>query len=89
MGNGTIDVGNKTLTRKPGQPAVEVISGSAQQRIDGSITTEPPCGAMSQQGREFLGNLSAPQKFVHLIGCREPKVKPGSEVRGYPNPVKR
>jgi hypothetical protein len=43
---------------------------------------------MSQQGGEFSGNLSAPQKFVHLVGCREPKVR-GSEVRQYSNPAKR
>jgi len=92
VGNGNIEVGNRTPTRKPGQPAVEATSGrngSSEQRIDSSPKTEHPCGAMSQQGDEFRGNLSAPQKFVHLVGCREPKVKPGSEVRQYPNPAKR
>jgi len=44
---------------------------------------------MSQQGGEFRGNLSAPQKFVHLVGCREPKVAKGSGVRQYANPAKR
>ncbi|SDH42053.1 MULTISPECIES: hypothetical protein [Bradyrhizobium] len=91
MGNGNIDVGNQTPTRKPGQPAVELTSGrsgSSEQRVDSSMKTEPPCGAMSQQGGEFRGNLSAPQKFVHLVGCREPKVR-GSEVRQYSNPAKR
>jgi hypothetical protein len=92
VGNGNIEVGNRTPTRKPGQPAVELTSGrngSPEQRIDSSLKTEPPCGAMSQQGGEFRGNLSAPQKFVHLVGCREPKVVRGSEVRQYPNPAKR
>ena len=92
MGNGNIDVGNQTPTRKPGQPAVELTSrrnGSSEQRIDSSLKTEPPCGAMSQQGGEFRGNLSAPQKFVHLVGCREPKVVRDAEVRQYPNPAKR
>jgi hypothetical protein len=28
VGNGNIDVGNKTATRKPGQPAVEHLAGS-------------------------------------------------------------
>ena len=91
MGNGNIEVGNRTPTRKPGQPAVELVSGrngSSEQRIDSSLKTEPPCGAMSQQGGEFRGNLSAPQKFVHLVGCREPKVKAGSEIGQYPNPAK-
>jgi hypothetical protein len=33
--------------------------------------------------------VSAPQKFVQLVGCRERKVKPGLEARQYSNPVKR
>jgi hypothetical protein len=92
VGNGNIDVGNQSPTRKPGQPAVELTSGrngSSEQRIDNLLKTESPCGAMSQQGTEFRGNLSAPQKFVHLVGCHEPKVRTGSEVRQYPNPAKR
>ena len=92
MGNGNIDVGNQTPTRKPGQPAVNLTSGrngSSEQRIDSSMKTEPPCGAMSQQGGEYRGNLSAPQKFVHLVGCREPKVVGGSVISQYPNPAKR
>jgi hypothetical protein len=92
VGNGNIEVGNHTPTRKPGQPAVEPTSGrngSSEQRIDSSPKTEPPCGAMSQQGDEFHGNLSAPQKFVHLVGCREPKVVRDSEVRQYSNATKR
>ena len=92
MGNGNIEVGKQTPTRKPGQPAVELTSrrnGSSEQRIDSSLKTEPPCGAMSQQGGEFRGNLSAPQKCVHLVGCRELKVDRDAEVRQYPNPAKR
>jgi hypothetical protein len=93
VGNGNIEVGNRTPTRKPGRPAVELMSGrngSPEQRIDSSsLKTDPPCGAMSQQGGEFRGNLSAPQKFVHLVGCREPKVVKGSGVRQYSNPAKR
>ena len=44
---------------------------------------------MSQQGSEFRGNISAPQKFVQLVGCRDRKAGPGLEARQYPNPVKR
>jgi hypothetical protein len=92
VGNGNIEVGNQTPTRKPGRPAVELMSGrngSPEQRIDSSLKTEPPCGAMSQQGGEFRGNLSSPQKFVHLVGCHEPKFVKGSEISQYPNPAKR
>ncbi|WP_156438489.1 hypothetical protein [Bradyrhizobium valentinum] len=68
-------------------------------RIDPSLktgrqrkTSEHPtsvCGAMSQQGSEFRGNVSAPQKFVQLVGCRDRKVGTGLEARQYSNPVKR
>jgi hypothetical protein len=63
----------------------------AQGTIQGTISEHPvgPCGAMSQQGSEFRGNVSAPQKFVHLVGCRERKAGPGLEARQYSNPVKR
>ena len=92
MGNGSIDVGKQTPTRKPGQPLVESMSGrngSSGLRIDSPPKTEHPCGAMSQQGSEFRGNVSAPQKFVHLVGCREPKVVRDALVHQSPNPAKR
>jgi hypothetical protein len=97
VGSGNTDVGNKTPTRKPGQP--EHSSGSNRLRIDPSLKTDHQerasgypaglCGAMSQQGSEFRGNVSAPQKFVHLVGCRERKAEPGLGPRQYSNPVKR
>lgn len=47
-------------------------------------------GAMSQQSAPVVGdNQGSPQKFVRLVGCRDPKVKRGSEVHPYPNPIKR
>ena len=97
MGSGNTDVGNKTPTRKPGQP--EHSSGSNRLRIDPSLKTDHQerasgypaglCGAMSQQGSEFRGNVSAPQKFVHLVGCRERKAESGLGAHQYSNPVKR
>jgi len=39
--------------------------------------------------RRIGGNISAPQKFVHLVGCRDRKVERGLEARQYSNPVKR
>ena len=94
MGNGNIHVGNETPTRKPGQPTVESFSGSngsSELRIDSPLRPEHPeiCGAMSQQGGEFRGNISSPQEFLHLVGCRDPKVKSGPEVRQYSNRTKR
>ncbi|KRQ95670.1 hypothetical protein CQ12_03530 [Bradyrhizobium jicamae] len=96
MGHRNTDVGNDTPTRKPGQPVVGNLSGS-NSRIDPSLKRQEKasqhpagvCGAMSQQGGEFRGNVSAPQKFVHLVGCRDRKVAPDPEVRQYPNPLKR
>ena len=82
MGNGDINVGNESPIRKSGQ-----------LRMDSSPKTEEKssglCGAMAQQGDEFRGNMSAPQKFVHLVGCRDRKVRPAVEARQYSNPVKR
>ena len=34
-------------------------------------------------------NQCSPQKLVRLVGCRDPKAKPGSEVRPHPDPAKR
>ena len=79
MGNGNLDVGNATPTRRP---------GSSERRIDPSSNSPGICGAMSQQGGEFGGNVSAPQKFVQLVGCRDRKAAP-AEVHQYSNPVKR
>jgi hypothetical protein len=71
VGNGNIDVG----------PASDT-SGSAKMK-----RPRIP-GAMAQQGGDSgRGNLSAPQKFVHLVGCRQPKTRP--EVSLRPAPVKR
>jgi hypothetical protein len=105
VGSGNINVGNDTPARKPGQPAVENLSGSNSSgpRIDPSLKPERQgkaqgktqgkagglCGAMSQQNSEFRGNVSAPQKLVHLVGCRESKAGPGPEARQYSNPLKR
>lgn len=80
MGIGNIDVGSATPTREAGPPV--------QRQGETPEDPVPSCGAMLQQGSEFCGNVSSPQKFLHLVGCRERKPDPGQEVRPYPNPVK-
>jgi hypothetical protein len=80
VGSGNIDVGSASPTRKPGQP-VERQGKTSEHPVN-------PCGAMSQQGGEFRGNVSEPQKFVRLVGCRERKV-PGLEASQHSNPIKR
>ena len=89
MGKGNIHVG-----RQFGEPIVErlaAIDGTSELRIDPStsVKSERPriCGAMTQQCGDS-GNLSAPQKFVHLVGCRDPKARPEPWVRPRPAAVK-
>jgi hypothetical protein len=87
VGNGSIDVGNEKLIRKSGQPAVEILGeSSSKPRIENEnpltqnlLKTERPgiSSAMAQQcGDIGRGNQSAPQKFVRLVGCRDPKARP-------------
>ena len=45
---------------------------------------------MSQQcGDSGRGNQSAPQKFVQLVGCRDPKARPEPWVRPRPGQAAR
>jgi hypothetical protein len=95
VGNGNIDVGTKTPTRKTGKPLIQRLSGSnglPEPRIDQLIPSraERPkiCGAMTlQSGDSGWGNQSAPQKLLHLVGCREQKTSPERPLR--PGPAKR
>jgi hypothetical protein len=84
VGNGNIDVGKDTLTRKTGQPLVKHLlgrDGLPELRIDQQTTVRAArptdiCGAMAQQGdQSSSGNQSASQGLVHLVGCRE-KARP-------------
>jgi hypothetical protein len=77
VGNGNNDVGNETATRNAGR------TGLADK--SGPLKAERPkiCGAMLQQCAES-GNFSTPQKFVRLIGCRDPKPKAWVRPRGAP-----
>lgn len=81
MGIGNTDVGSATPTREPGQPV--------ERQREAPEHVVHPCGAMLQQGGEFRGNVSSPQKFVHLIGCRERKPGAGLHARPSSNPAKR
>jgi hypothetical protein len=93
VGNDNIEVG-KTPIRKAGQPIVgrpaqpdgaSALRGGAQNPPK---TARPKiCGAMSQQ-RCDSGNYSAPQKFVHLVGCRDPKARPAPSNRPRAAPKK-
>jgi len=78
VGSGNIDLGEKAPP-KPERPLIERLPGignSPEPRIARPQTTRPSgCGAMSQQCGN-IGNASAPQKFIQLVGYREPKARP-------------
>jgi hypothetical protein len=89
VGNGNIDVGNEHPTRKPGQPVVEAPGSTSRVDQQNPLRTERPriSGAMAQQcGDNGRGNQSAPQKFVRLVGCRDPKARPERTIRPRPVP---
>jgi len=90
VGNGNIDVGNDTPTRKTGKP-IEQMKGSGSsdagnKQMQAGQTAN--CGAMSQQGSfSYHGNVSSPQQLLHLVGCRDPKAR--YEHRTRPAPQRR
>jgi hypothetical protein len=79
VGNDNLGVGSLPPTRKTGQPNVEQMKASGSSDAGSKqMQAEQPrnCGAMSQQGSfSYHGNVSVPQKLVHLVGCRDPKVR--------------
>jgi hypothetical protein len=88
---GSIDVGDKSAARPPGRAILERLARTGdtlEPRIEApnTVRTRRPgnCGAMSQQCGDG-GNTSTPQKFVQLVGCRDPKAS-GPWVR--PGPAK-
>lgn len=90
VGNGNTDVGNEKLSRKPGQPVVEALGDDSSNKPRTDKQDRPRAErprisvAMAQQcGDMGRGNQSAPQKFVRLVGCRDPKVRPEPQVRPF------
>jgi hypothetical protein len=88
VGNGNIDVGSTSPTRKTGKPIVEQMKGSGRSEAGNPKQMQAGqsnCGAMSQQGSfSYHGNVSSPQQLVHLVGCRDPKVRVESWTRPAP-----
>ena len=92
MRDGNSDVGTKTATRKPRPAMAQGLArpGFAEPQIDRQdpAKMKRPSGAMQQQcGDSSRGNQSALQKFVRLVGYRDPNARPGPGVQ--PRPVKR
>ena len=84
MDHGDIVVGSKPSTRKPSavKPKTAIVeklakrAGVSMQRAKAAPgIADRHCGAMSQQ-RSDSGAVSTPQKFVHLVGCRDSKTNP-------------
>jgi hypothetical protein len=92
VGNGNIDGGKKSPIRKPGQPMAGTSggNGSSAAQFDAQKIERPRvCGAMAQQcGDSGRGNDYAPQKFVRLVGYRDPSPRPETWVRPRPAPAK-
>jgi hypothetical protein len=92
VGNGNIDGGKKFPTRKQGQPMAGTLpgNGSSAAQLDAQKIERPRvCGAMTQQcGDSGRGNDYAPQKFVRLVGYRDPSPRPETWVRPRPAPAK-
>ncbi len=92
MGNGSTDVDSIPRPRETGQPSIERLIKSSffELWVDPRDVTrtdpERPCGAMAQQCGDS-GYQSAPQKFIHLVGCRDTKVC--AERANRPNSPKR
>jgi hypothetical protein len=78
MGGDDIVVG-KPASRETSQAIVAHLTAPAgspdRQKVDRQDGGRPRfCGAMSQQ-RDDSGAQSIPQKFVHLVGCCDPKAR--------------
>jgi hypothetical protein len=89
MGGDDIVVGNKSAVRKSSQTMVgplKVAVGARRPRLDQAAPKIDPridrridrpviCGEMSQQ-RGHSGAQSTPQKFLQLVGYRDPNAGP-------------
>jgi hypothetical protein len=80
MRGDNITVGSKSTTSKPAsviadKPAEPAVRPEGASRDPARTKRADVSGAMSQQ-RCDSGNPSTPQKFVRLVGCHAPRVKP-------------
>jgi hypothetical protein len=79
LGNGSIELDSISRPREIGQPSVDrMIKNSffelqAEPQDLARADRSGPCGAMAQQCGDS-GYQSAPQKFIHLVGCRDTSV---------------
>lgn len=59
-------------------------------QVKSSIGSAGICGAMAQQRRADSADdhESTPQKFVHLVGCRDPNAGRAPRIRPHPTSPK-
>jgi hypothetical protein len=85
VGNGNFDAGKKDPIRgllrpiRGNSPEGEPETGSNEENRP-KFEQVKTCGAMSEQHGH--GNESSPQRFIRLIGCRDPKA--GTRTRRHP-----
>jgi hypothetical protein len=82
VGSDNIDVGNQTSARigQQGAAASVLVAPGSENSVPPKKQRGGICGAMSQQ-RGDSGHESAPQKFVQLVGYRDPTARPDPWVR--------
>lgn len=77
-----VEIGRRSPSCKSGKPIVERMkAGEGIQQMQAELPTR--CEAMSQQGGVSYGDATSPQQqqLVHLVGCRDPKVRAESWPR--------
>ncbi len=75
MGSDDIVVGKPSSNQSAKTVIVENLAkqaGASAPDQSSSPAQERHCGAMSQQPY-YGGAISTPQKFLHLVGCHEPR----------------
>ena len=78
MGNDDIVVGKSPTSRNSKTVIVKKLAQRAGATTPADPSPSPQerhCGAMSEQPF-YGGATSTPQKFLHLVGCRDAKAKP-------------
>lgn len=86
MGSDDIVVGKSPSKRTPKTVIVDHLAkqaGASAPDETSPAAQERHCGAMSQQPF-YGGATSTPQKFLHLVGCHEPRDKSEGKTEGRP-----
>ncbi len=73
MGSGDTVVGNPDP--RPNRSTLKNPAGSAEPPPTSKPHQQQMCGAMTQQSDDSRA-ISQPQKFVRLVGYRDPKARP-------------